>query len=114
MSLPFLFPGDVEVINARERVPLVFTKNLLAGCEDSFPTGQFREQIVLLMHLDAKRAHCMLLRGRTCGLCYLIEWEVQYLWKLAALLFQYLWKLTAHYLWWLLFVVSCSCLWALR
>ncbi|XP_006267764.3 glutathione hydrolase 5 proenzyme isoform X1 [Alligator mississippiensis] len=31
--------GDVEVINARERVPLVFTKNLLAGCEDSFPTG---------------------------------------------------------------------------
>ncbi|XP_014373631.1 glutathione hydrolase 5 proenzyme isoform X2 [Alligator sinensis] len=31
--------GDIEVINARERVPLGFTKNLLAGCEDSFPTG---------------------------------------------------------------------------
>uniref|UniRef100_A0A7M4E138 Glutathione hydrolase 5 proenzyme n=1 Tax=Crocodylus porosus TaxID=8502 RepID=A0A7M4E138_CROPO len=31
--------GDVEVINARERVPLGFTKNLLAGCKDPFPTG---------------------------------------------------------------------------
>ncbi|XP_019362418.1 PREDICTED: gamma-glutamyltransferase 5 [Gavialis gangeticus] len=31
--------GDVEVINARERVPLGFTKNLLAGCKDPLPTG---------------------------------------------------------------------------